>query len=319
MKKKVKYACVSCGLDADALIGTRRADAKLCRTCFGKRKDNRKNELNNLTGKEWASLSKSVEEYTGNRTQKQKDHGACFPLSLAEQQIKIYTKKGQLVFDPFMGVGTTAEAAEKLGRKSVGIELNIEFVKLAKRDIRNKKHQKIFCADVRDMLKYLKPNSVDFQLTSPPYATLLKTVKGNFAYKWQEHSKLTPIGNPPPYSNKKRDLGNLSYSDFIDEIGQVLRNTYKVLKAGAYAAWVVKDYRDLKNNKPYVNFHTAIIESAESSGFVLWDIKIYDQTRFRPLVVLGYPSKNYYLNIGHSYILIFRKPLSETHATTTHS
>jgi hypothetical protein len=69
----------------------------------------------------------------------------------------------------------------------------------------------------------------------------------------------------------------------------------------------VKDYRDLKSGVPYVNFHSDVIRAAETAGFTLWDIRIYDQTRYRPLVVLGYPSRNYYLNIGHSYVLIFKK------------
>lgn len=314
---RTTHTCKSCGKEADALTNTKRADAKLCRSCFGKRKDTRKNELNNLTGKEWAEKSRSVEQYAGTRPEKQKLHGACYPLSLAEQQISIYTKKGQTVYDPFMGVGTTAEAAENLGRKSIGIELNKEFVKLANQDIKNKKNHKIIVADVRSARKHVKPNSVHFQLTSPPYAHLLKTVKGKFAYKWQEHSTLNPVDNPAPYSEDNRDLGNLSYDDFIEEIQKVFADTFEILKDGSYAVWVVKDYRDLKNKVPYVNFHGDIIKAAENAGLTLWDIKIYDQTKFRPLVVLGYPSKSYYLNIGHSYLLVFRKYVSGRYAKKT--
>ena len=307
MKNRINFLCSSCGIEDDAIVGTKRERAKLCRLCFGKRKDTRKNELNNLSGKQWAEYSRSVEQYNGIRPEKQKFHGACFPLSLAEQQIKIYTKKGQKVYDPFMGVGTTLEASENLERKSVGIELSKNFVKLAKKDIKNKKNHIIICDDVRNAKRYIQPNSIDFQLTSPPYGHLLKTIKGNFAYKWQEHSTLNKVSNPLPYSKDKKDLGNLSYSEFIEEIEKVFKDTFTFLKEGAYAVWVVKDYRDLKNKVPYVNFNGDIIKVAEKVGFNLWDMKVYDQTKFRPLVVLGYPSKNYYLNMGHSYILVFRK------------
>lgn len=313
----IAYDCVKCGNATDAKQGTKRLAIQFCRDCFGKRKDLRQNRLNNLNGKEWAGFSKSVEDYPGNRTEKQREHGACYPLSLAKQQISIYTKKGHTVFDPFLGVGTTAEAAEMLGRKSIGIELNKKFVELAKKDIKNKENHTIIQGDARNLLKHIAPNSIDFQLTSPPYGNLLKTVKGEFAFKWKEHSKMNTVKNPIPYSSDIKDLGNLPYAEFISSIENIFKDSLKVLKDGAYAVWVVKDYRDLEEKKPLVNFHSDIIRAAENAGLTLWDIKIYDQTKFRPLVVLGYPSNNYYLNIGHSYILVFRKYLSGRYARET--
>jgi DNA modification methylase len=307
LNKKKAFNCTSCGAHANAPTTTMRAQKELCTTCFGKKEDKRRNELNNLTGKEWASLSKSIECYNGIRSAKQKIIGAAFPLSLVESHIKIFTKEGQTVFDPFLGVGTTSQAAESLNRKSIGIELNPQFAKLAKKDIKNKNNHIVICDDVRNLKNHIEPNSIDFQITSPPYATLLKTVKSNFAYKWREHSNLTVNSNPEPYSKNKLDFGNLTYSEFLNHITVVFRDTFDVLKNNCYAAWVVKDYRDLKNRKPYVNFHSDIIKCAEEGGLTLWDMRIYDQTKFRPLVVLGYPSRNYYLNIGHSYILIFKK------------
>jgi DNA modification methylase len=304
---KIKFSCSKCGAEASAPQDTQRANKNLCKDCFGKREDRRSNELNDLSGREWALLSKSVEYYNGVRSDKQKLIGAAFPLSLVESHIKIYTKSGQLVFDPFLGVGTTIQAAEALGRKSVGIELDTDFVRLAKKDIQNKKDHIVICDDVRNLKRHVQPNSVDFQITSPPYANLLKTVKGSFAYKWREHSSLNVADNPRPYSSDKRDLGNLDYDGFLSVVCNVFKDTYDVLKQDCYAAWVVKDYRDLKGNKPYVCFHMDLVQCAKEAGLTLWDIRIYDQTRFRPLVVLGYPSRNYYLNIGHSYILIFKK------------
>lgn len=313
-QKRVHFNCITCGSSSDALEGTRRLERRLCRDCFGKRKDTRENELNNLTGSSWASKSKSVEQYDGFRSSKQKIHGACYPLSLALQQIEIYTKEGQIVFDPFMGVGTTAEAAEKLGRKSVGIELNDQFLQLAKKDILNPSHHMLILGDARKLLDFVEPESVDFLLTSPPYGNLLKTIKGEFAYKWKEHSKLNPANNPLPYSKNKKDLGNLPYEKFIRTIRKIFKHTFVALKNDAYAVWVVKDYRDLNNDRPLVNFHSDIIKAGEDAGFALWDIRIYDQTKFRPLVVLGYPSRNYYLNIGHSYIVVFRKQVTADNA-----
>src|SRR5205823_2137658 len=128
------------------------------------------------------------------RLDKQRAHGACFPKSLALQQIEIFTKSGQTVLDPFLGVGTTLDAAAELGRNGIGIELNGAFARVARKDLkaanaRGLSH-KVYVDDARNLTQRIQPESVDFVLTSPPYSTLLKSVKGNFAYKWREHSTL---------------------------------------------------------------------------------------------------------------------------------
>lgn len=61
-----------------------------------------------------------------------KNHGATFPVDLPLWFIKLFTKEGDIVLDPFMGSGTTAVAALQLGRHFVGTEINPEFVKVAK-------------------------------------------------------------------------------------------------------------------------------------------------------------------------------------------
>ncbi|MBM3127157.1 MAG: site-specific DNA-methyltransferase [Chloroflexi bacterium] len=62
-----------------------------------------------------------------------KNHSAVFPLELPMWFIRLFTQKGDLVLDPFMGSGTTARAAVKLDRKYVGIELQQEYIGLANR------------------------------------------------------------------------------------------------------------------------------------------------------------------------------------------
>lgn len=307
-QQKARFICSKCGAETDAAISTERYKKSLCRDCFGKRKDNRANQLNDLSGSEWAKHSKSIESYPDTRTPNQKVHGACFPKSLARHQIEIYTKSGDVVLDPFMGVGTTMLAAHELGRRSIGIELNPKFAQMCRDEIANSKiNAKIFEDDANNLLTHLPANSVDFILTSPPYANLLKTIKGDFAYKWREHSTIDPIKNPAPYSSSSHDIGNMEYSESLHAIASIMQKCFTVQKPNTYAVWVVKDFRDLKHKTPYINFHGDIICCAENSGYTLWDIRIYDQTSFRPLVCLGYPSRNYYLNIGHSYMLVFKK------------
>ena len=52
-----------------------------------------------------------------------KGHSAVFPESLPEWFIKLFTKAGDTVLDPFMGSGTTLKVSQRLERHSIGIEL----------------------------------------------------------------------------------------------------------------------------------------------------------------------------------------------------
>lgn len=66
-----------------------------------------------------------------------RNHSAAFPIALPEWFIKLFTQRGDVVLDPFMGVGTTAIACIKLNRSYVGIELKKEYQELAEEAIRN--------------------------------------------------------------------------------------------------------------------------------------------------------------------------------------
>jgi len=64
-----------------------------------------------------------------------RSHSATFPVGLPAWFIKLFTKEGAVVLDPFVGSGTTALAAIQLGRNHVGIDINEEYVQLARKRI----------------------------------------------------------------------------------------------------------------------------------------------------------------------------------------
>lgn len=64
-----------------------------------------------------------------------KKHPAIFPLELAERVVKYYSFEGDVVMDPFAGIGTTGEAAAKLGRRFVLSELDPEYVSVIRGEI----------------------------------------------------------------------------------------------------------------------------------------------------------------------------------------
>lgn len=63
------------------------------------------------------------------------EHPAVFPLELAEKVVRYYSFKGDVVLDPFAGVGTTGKAAWKLGRRFVLIEKEPRYIDVIRREI----------------------------------------------------------------------------------------------------------------------------------------------------------------------------------------
>ena len=64
-----------------------------------------------------------------------KKHSAAFPEELPEWFIKLFTKEGDMVLDPFAGSGTTLFVAERMGRNAIGIEIIEEYYKMIKNQL----------------------------------------------------------------------------------------------------------------------------------------------------------------------------------------
>lgn len=64
-----------------------------------------------------------------------KEHTAPFPIKLVENCIRYWSKEGAVVYDPFIGSGTTALACIKNNRKFIGSELNKEYFDLCMRRV----------------------------------------------------------------------------------------------------------------------------------------------------------------------------------------
>jgi modification methylase len=89
-----------------------------------------KDKKNTITKDEFLTFTKSVWEFPAESANKV-GHPAPFPLELAHRCIQLYTFKGDVVLDPFCGVGTTCLAALKLNRNYVGYDINKEYVEAA--------------------------------------------------------------------------------------------------------------------------------------------------------------------------------------------
>lgn len=91
-----------------------------------------------LTTEEWQKWAiNSIWEMQPAKA-KMEGHPAPFPKELPSRLIKLYSFWGDTVLDPFAGTGTTLLAAQELGRKSIGFELNPDYIKLI-----NRKHKPV--------------------------------------------------------------------------------------------------------------------------------------------------------------------------------
>lgn len=64
-------------------------------------------------------------------------HPAPYPLELAQRLVQMFSFVGDTVLDPFLGTGTTSIAALRTGRHSVGVEIDPDYIQMARRRIAN--------------------------------------------------------------------------------------------------------------------------------------------------------------------------------------
>ncbi|HET7813081.1 MAG TPA: DNA methyltransferase [Candidatus Baltobacteraceae bacterium] len=270
--------------------------------------------FNGLTAREWTLLSRNVwSDLSSPRQKHHLEHGAVFPLKLAQRLITIYSREGDFVFDPFLGVGTTCVAAMLLNRRSMGVELNPRFAELARLWIAERSADvagtlempAVINGDCREHVKSAR--DVQLTVTSPPYANFIgrsiadrKKIHKNSLLASENNSRVRV------YSDAPNDLGNLEYPAFLDACEDVLASIFEVTRSGGYAVWVVKDHR-LPPEMPYVPLHSDLAQRAQLRGWKWHDLITWDQNAQRSLVLLGYPSR-FYTNQNSSFLVVLRKP-----------
>ena len=272
-----------------------------------------RNRLNDLSGTEWIAATKSFMFQKGlgsshPHAQIERAHPAPFSFQDIQRLIEFFTKSGEVVLDPFSGVGSTSKAAALAGRSSVGIELEPLWHGLAEKRMKdelpahaNGKHD-LLKGDCREVLTTLQPESVSFVVTSPPYWTILN--------KKPDHKAIERVneGLALSYSDDPRDLGNVpSYKTFLATLVDIFSLCVNVLQCDRYMCVVVSDFR---HGSKFYSFHSDLIQRLDGLRGSGWSLglqgtKVLLQNH-KSLKPYGYPFA-YVENIHHQYILIFRK------------
>lgn len=276
-----------------------------------KQRDDIKARLNDLDGREWVQATKTILfqhglGYSHPETKIERKHPAPFSYRDAERLIKLFSKRGEAVLDPFCGVGSTLKACAISRRRGTGIELNKTFCRLGKdrivEEVGNavaRREQTMLCGDARDVAEDLDADAYSFILTSPPYWNILGKPT-DLASKYRKGST--------PYSNDKRDFGCIAnYDDFVGQLASFLNSLKRVLKPNRYMAVMVADFRHGEMLYALQADLIAAMRKLNSTGrrrLVLQGIKIIAQNH-KKLYPYGFPS-TYVPNIHHQYVLIFR-------------
>jgi DNA modification methylase len=261
-----------------------------------------RNALNDLTGERWLFFTRSVIQtaYPHELSHKlRKAHGANKPPQLMRALIEFFTKAGEVVLDPFAGVGGTLLGATLAGRKATGIELNGDWFDVYREVCAREglEEQETILGDSMEVLRGLE-GPYDMVATDPPYNLNLERTMcdGKYANANRRTDYTT-------FSDDPKDLSNLdTYGEYLDAMEEVMGECRRLLRDKRYMVLIV---RDAYQNGRYIMTHADLARRGEASGLVLKGETIWYQagTRLRPY---GYPYA-YVPNIAHQHILVFRR------------
>jgi len=295
----------------------------------------KRNKLNNLTGKEWLYRTNSIELIESSQQEielykfiidiletkystKGKEnfshnlrsiHPSPKPPQLMKKLIEFFTKENGWILDPFMGVGGTLLGASLINRNAVGIDLSSVYINVYKQVCKkeNLKEQitKVGNSKYIDEFSEVNKHSFDLILTDPPYGNMMARNKTG------EVLKRNKISTPTPFTEDKEDIGNEPLEIFLEDLKNIIEKSLKFLKLKGYLLIFTKDFQPTGNfigmlHSEIVNKFLEI-KDLSYKGYKIW----YDKTI--NLYPYGYPFA-YRSNQLHQFILIFRKEEGEYNA-----
>ena len=268
-----------------------------------------------MTGKEWVFSTKSVipKGFPPSFQLKLRNkHGGQKPPELCEMIIKTFTKEGELVLDPFCGVGGTLFGCSLSKRSGIGVEINKEWIDIYYNvcDLEAVEPHKVIHGDSREVLQNLiekKSEKFDFILTDVPYWKMDIVEKSKGVYKkvgekskgvYSDKSKLSRFSDGSEHIKRTKEEWELLIED-------VFTRCFNLLKSGRYCAVFIGN---MYHNGQYFLLNADIARILSQIGFVLkGEIVWYDVNKKLHLYGINY---SWIPSIAHQFILVFRKERS---------
>ena len=278
---------------------------------FTKTCDCTPNKLNCMTAKEWIKSQLGVWQFTyEKRDIRNKElHPATFPISLSKKVIELFSHKGELILDPFVGSGTTLVAAQDLDRNAVGFDLQEKYIKLtndrliANQGLFTNSCQVAIQDDANNITSWIKPESLSLIWTSPPYANLLNRKRTNKSRRDRDNGQL---GKVEQYSQDTRDLGTMALEEYSVAMGNIFEKLLPLLQPKAHC---VINVPDMWWENTRVTNHVSLIQELRKRGFELRNIIIWDRTNIvNQIGIFGWPSNYITMGVTFEYLLDFWKP-----------
>jgi DNA modification methylase len=276
-----------------------------------------------ITAKEWVKSQVAIQQfpitedeikefYYESRDIRDKDvHPAVFPIALPAHFIKTLTHKGELVLDPFSGIGTTLLAAQDLGRNAVGFDLKEEYIEISRKRLGQKRimddgtKQIVIQDDAHNIPEYLEENTVSLCITSPPYANMLahkrlnKSMRGNLR-KNNHYLKVQQ------YSSDPADLGTMNHEEYSKALEEIYSGILPLMKKRAHC---IINVNDVWENNKRIPTHIYVLEALQKAGFEFRNTFIWDKRNLVNKVgIFGWPSNFISLGATMEFILDFWRP-----------
>jgi DNA modification methylase len=290
------------------------------------------NSLNELTGEEWLYFTKSllVTAYPSELGHGlRRRHGANKPPRLMARLIEFFTRSGELVLDPFAGVGGTllGAAIARGPRRALGIELNPSWAAIYESVVRELSAERdgagpaladldgadpggprgfdpsgceMRVGDALALLPEVPDATVDFVATDPPYTVQLPLTMAGGRLAETHANRRTDYAM---VSDDAADLANaLDHEAYLAAMETVFGELARVLRPGRYAAVIV---RDAYVDGVYRFTGAELAARAAVAGLLPKGDLVWYQagTRLRPY---GYP-RAFVPNIVHQHVVVLRR------------
>jgi DNA modification methylase len=263
------------------------------------------NRVNDLTGREWVFWSRSVitKPYPPDMQHALRNaHGGQKPPRLCEDLIRAFTKAGQSILDPFMGVGGVLLGAALSGRTAVGIEINGKWIDVYREVCRREglTEQEAIQGDAREVLASLEGRAFHCVLTDVPYWKMDKAPRSPGTYK-----KVGQKAKPARRSGLAAfdAVSYASKEEWLLSMEEIFRQAARLLLPQGYLLTFIGDmYRDNRYHCLSAELASAL---ARIPGLV-WKANIVWYDVSKKLHLYGYQYA-YIPSLIHQNILVFRK------------